>query len=366
MMKKSFVVLTLIAYTTQVHAKSDKVIDCRLISPKTTQCNHYSTKLIMTKSISKYDSSPKLIKAKTLPIPPKSSMTIVSVEDMIERHIEVLDPIRFSSKMIESDGISAIDDNITVVVIDTNVTEENLTIVNKELEKEKALAKLPKKEELKVVSKEELKRQKAKKYPKYTVTKGDTLLSIAKRYKLKIKEILEWNRFKNKSRIRLGQKIILPLSRYTYKNLTTKYRKKKLADAKKKLERKRKRQLEAKLYPSKIKQMKYRVDSGKYKRKMRVQATAYTSHRKQTDRTPFLAAWNNRLRPGVKSIAVSRDLIRKYGIGNGKRVRISGLPGTYVVKDKMNKRFRKRIDIYMGLNRRKALRWGRRSVTIYW
>jgi LysM repeat protein len=321
----------------------------------------------MTKSISNYDSSPQLIKAKTLPIPPKSSITIISVEDMIEKHLEVLEPTRFSTKMIESESISAIDDNLTIVIVDDNITEENLT---KDLEIEKSLdkmtKKLPTKEELEVIAKEQLKREQAKKYPKYSVSKGDTLHSIAKRYKLKIKDILEWNSLKNKSKIRLGQKITLPLSRYTYKILTTMYRKKKLAEEKRKLELKKKMRLESKLYPSRNKQMQYKVDSATYSRQLRVQATAYTSHRRQTDRTPFLAAWNNRLRPGVKSIAVSRDLIRKYGIGNGKRVRISGLPGTYIVKDKMNKRFRKRIDIYMGLNRRKALRWGRRNVTIFW
>jgi 3D (Asp-Asp-Asp) domain-containing protein len=79
-----------------------------------------------------------------------------------------------------------------------------------------------------------------------------------------------------------------------------------------------------------------------------------------------LAAWNNRIRPGMKIIAVSRDLIKKYGLGNGKKVRIQGLPGSYTVRDKMNKRYTKRIDIYMGTNRRKALRWGRRRTVIYW
>ena len=102
------------------------------------------------------------------------------------------------------------------------------------------------------------------------------------------------------------------------------------------------------------------------KRKLRVTATAYTSHANQTDSTPFLAAWNNRIRPGMKLIAVSRDMLTRYGMRNGTKVRISGLPGFYRVRDKMNKRYRKRIDVYMGLNLRKALRWGRRSVVIYW
>lgn len=97
----------------------------------------------------------------------------------------------------------------------------------------------------------------------------------------------------------------------------------------------------------------------------RVTATAYTSHTSQTDNTPFLAAWNNKLSPRRKSIAVSRDLLKK-GLGNGVRVRISGLRGIYTVRDKMNKRWKNKIDIYMGTNRKKALRWGRRKVTIRW
>jgi len=110
----------------------------------------------------------------------------------------------------------------------------------------------------------------------------------------------------------------------------------------------------------------YLKQRGRGKHKLRVTATAYSSHRAQTDSTPFLAAWNNRLRPGMKIIAVSRDLLSRYGLRNGTRVKISGLRGYYTVRDKMNKRFRRRIDIYMGLNRRRALRWGRRSVFIYW
>lgn len=101
-------------------------------------------------------------------------------------------------------------------------------------------------------------------------------------------------------------------------------------------------------------------------RSLRVQATAYTSHIGQTDSTPFLAAWNNRLRPGMKAIAVSRDLLKKYGLKNKSKVRISGLPGEYTVLDKMNKRWKEKIDIYMGLDRKKALQWGRKNVTISW
>jgi len=107
-------------------------------------------------------------------------------------------------------------------------------------------------------------------------------------------------------------------------------------------------------------------DNKKKKRKLYLTATAYTSHKDQTDSTPFLAAWNNKIRPGMKIVAVSHDLIKEYGLDNGVKVKIKGLKGDYVVKDKMNKRFKKRIDIYMGLNKKRALEWGKRKVVLYY
>ncbi|MGB0845345.1 MAG: 3D domain-containing protein [Thiolinea sp.] len=100
--------------------------------------------------------------------------------------------------------------------------------------------------------------------------------------------------------------------------------------------------------------------------RLRVTATAYNSLPAQTDSTPNIAAWGDRLRPGMKVIAVSRDLLKKYGLKHKDKVKISGLDGEYQVLDKMNKRWRKKIDIYMGKDRRKALRWGRKNVTIRW
>ena len=98
---------------------------------------------------------------------------------------------------------------------------------------------------------------------------------------------------------------------------------------------------------------------------LRVTSSAYTSCIRETDSTPYLAAWNNRLKPGIKSIAVSRDLL-KMGLGNGSYVTIDGLKGKYKVLDKMNKRWKKKIDIYMGCDLKKARRWGKRKVTIRW
>jgi len=103
-----------------------------------------------------------------------------------------------------------------------------------------------------------------------------------------------------------------------------------------------------------------------YTKRLRVTATAYTSHVGQTDSTPNIAAWGDRLHPGMKSIAVSRDLLKKYGLKHKQKVHIKGLEGEYVVLDKMNKRWRKKIDIYMGRNKHKAFQWGRRKVEILW
>jgi LysM repeat protein len=174
------------------------------------------------------------------------------------------------------------------------------------------------------------------KFGYYRVKKGDTLIGIARRFSVKTREIMELNGLKRRNHLRIGQKLMLPLEP---------------------------KRIEAVL--KKEQRFKYASDK-RFKRKIRVIATAYTSHRGQTDRTPFLAAWNNRIRPGMKIIAVSPDLIRKYGITNGTKVKISGLPGVYTVRDKMNRRLKNHIDIYMGTNRRKALRWGRRRVILYW
>ena len=98
-------------------------------------------------------------------------------------------------------------------------------------------------------------------------------------------------------------------------------------------------------------------------KKLNVTATAYNSVRAQTDSNPSIAAWGDRLKPGMKAIAVSRDLL-KMGLKRGSKVKISGLPGEYVVLDKMHHRWNRKIDIYMGKDVRAAKKWGKRRVTI--
>ncbi len=98
---------------------------------------------------------------------------------------------------------------------------------------------------------------------------------------------------------------------------------------------------------------------------LKVTATAYNSLPGQTQGNPSVTAWGDKLVPGMKAIAVSRDLISK-GLGHGTKVKIDGMPGTYRVMDKLHKRWKRRIDIYMGKDVKAAKAWGKREVTIRW
>ncbi len=97
-----------------------------------------------------------------------------------------------------------------------------------------------------------------------------------------------------------------------------------------------------------------------------VTASAYNSLPAQTDATPFEAAWGDELKPGMKIIAVSGDLI-ELGLDRGTKVRIDAFPSnTWTVLDRMPSRHRNQIDIYMGLDLKAAREWGIKEVTIHW
>jgi 3D (Asp-Asp-Asp) domain-containing protein len=98
---------------------------------------------------------------------------------------------------------------------------------------------------------------------------------------------------------------------------------------------------------------------------LEVMATAYNSVPEQTDDTPDEGAWGDRLHPEIKSIAVSKDLL-DMGLTKNSVVEIEGLPGKYLVLDKMNSRWEKKIDIFMGKNVEQAIQWGIKRVTIKW
>lgn len=94
-----------------------------------------------------------------------------------------------------------------------------------------------------------------------------------------------------------------------------------------------------------------------------VSASAYNSLKVQGEGNPKITAWGDTLRPGVQSIAVSRDLI-KQGLTYKTPVKIEGFDGIFIVNDKMHSRWKNKIDIYMGIDKEKAMNWGRRKVEI--
>lgn len=106
-------------------------------------------------------------------------------------------------------------------------------------------------------------------------------------------------------------------------------------------------------------------DSPKFEwRAIEVTASAYNSVPWQTtEENSNIAAWGDTLKPGMKSIAVSRDLL-KMGLTHNTMVKIGTWPDTFYVKDKMHRRWKKRIDIYMGLDVKKAREWGRKKIDI--
>ncbi len=98
-------------------------------------------------------------------------------------------------------------------------------------------------------------------------------------------------------------------------------------------------------------------------RTKKVTATAFNSLAYQTNSNPSITAFGDSLKPGMQCIAVSRNLLNE-GFEHNTMVKIEGMKGTYLVKDKMNRRFKDKIDIYMGEDVEAAREWGKRKVTI--
>jgi LysM repeat protein len=366
-------------------AVAKPMVDCRVAIGDITECNPYGAKLLKAKEIAYDIDHKKLIRVKILPVPQeKDSLRVVPVKEMLDKYNNVGDPKRFrgsdfltlhekfakksASQKLEKVEVCTVEPAIKRDILKKIIPKQPLILKGEYVVVQgDALSKLAKKFGFKtkelakmngLSSKASLIIGQKLRLPfeqkvvdamvsgEYKVEECDTLLSIAKMFDLDPKAIVEFNGIKDSTMIQTGNMIKLPLPYLIAK--------KKKAEARKK------------------KEVALR-QSGKVdllqqfgKNKLRVTATAYTSHISQTDKTPFLAAWNNRLYPGIKAIAVSRDLLSKYGLRNGTKVRIAGLPGFYRVRDKMNKRYKKRIDVYMGVDRNRALRWGRRSVVIYW
>ncbi len=374
MFKKYLLSLLLVSFGTAV---AKPMIDCRVVTGDIVECNPYGKRFHIAQEITYDNDKKELIIVKTLPTPKKHSMKIISVEDMIEKYIHFEESVRFKGTEETPLKVTVVEEPVETVLI-----EEKKVLIEQKIEEIKRAKTSPIVHgTYKVVAGDALSRiankfglttkeiarfnglkqsttlrigQKLKlpfdqkmvdafNSAQYTVEEGDTLISIAKKFNVSAREIVDFNGIRDATTIRKGKVLKLPLS-----YVLARIEKSKSTTAKEK--------------PG----TKLDMIGSLGTHKLRVTATAYTSHANQTDDTPFLAAWNNRLVPGEKSIAVSRDLLSRFGMRNRTKVRISGLRGYYEVRDKMNKRYKKRIDIYMGLNLKKALKWGKRSVVIYW
>ncbi|MFL0352651.1 3D domain-containing protein [Xanthomarina sp. GH4-25] len=96
---------------------------------------------------------------------------------------------------------------------------------------------------------------------------------------------------------------------------------------------------------------------------LKVTATAYNSLSYQTNDNPHITAFGDSLYPGLKYIAVSRDLLG-LGLTHNTPVKIEGFKEIYLVKDKMHSRWKNKIDIYMGVDVQAAKDWGRKKINI--
>jgi len=387
-MNKKYLAYTLLPFLI-VSSYAKEEVECRVVTGVLSKCNPYSYNFLVAKEVEYKKNKKKLIKVRTLPVPKRDTSNIVSVIDMIEKYVKIEKPVRYEGsqkrELKSLDIESEEDDNRYSLSEEMDIRRESTLkkLLQMQIDSYKNISKIESK-------------------GSYTIIKGDTLSTIAEIFSMKTVDLMKINKLKKSSTIRIGDKLVIPMdqkkidviskSEYIVQlgdnigsiakdyNLSSsdirKYNKldkdstiyigKKLImpfshtidKLNKGKNRRVSKRLKRKKHPKMLK--------GFANKKLRVTATAYSSHSSQTDGTPFLAAWNNRLRPGMKIIAVSRDLLTKYGLKNGSKVKIGGLRGYYTVRDKMNKRYKKRIDIYMGMNRRKALRWGKRSVMLYY
>jgi len=389
MFKNHFIFSLLLSICIETTA-AKSIVDCRVMTGDTTECNPYGAKFLKAQEAI-YDLDRKeLVRVKNLPSPEKKSfMRVISVEDMLEKYLKIEDSLRFKGSKKAPFAVTVVEEPVSKQEFEEKIEEIQICKVVPGIEKEILEQTGTEKPQIN--------------YGKYIIIRGDALSKIAKKFELKTKEVAKFNGLKSNATICIGQKLKLPFEQKMIDALASAEYKVEDGDtlisignkfnldpkalvkfndirsnayirtgniiklplpyvlAKKKKAEEKKRKLAAQKKSGKVSLLR---EFGRHK--LRVTATAYSSHKGQTDRTPFLAAWNNRLSPGMKIIAVSRDLLSRYGMRNGTKVRIGGLPGYYRVRDKMNKRYKKRIDIYMGVNRRKALRWGRRSVVVYW
>jgi len=98
---------------------------------------------------------------------------------------------------------------------------------------------------------------------------------------------------------------------------------------------------------------------------MEVKASAYNSLSSQTrvGTDGKITAWGDTLNPDIPSVAISRDLIDS-GMVHGTMIYIEGFNEPFKVNDKMNRRFKKKIDLHLGTDVQAARDFGNQKLNI--
>lgn len=92
---------------------------------------------------------------------------------------------------------------------------------------------------------------------------------------------------------------------------------------------------------------KYNLTNTEYVKRVlnNIQITSYNNHANQTDDTPNITATNRPVRENM--VAASFDLLNKGLVHYGDLVYIDCMKQWYVVEDTMNRRFERRLDIFL-------------------
>lgn len=98
------------------------------------------------------------------------------------------------------------------------------------------------------------------------------------------------------------------------------------------------------------------IENSKILSEMAVAASAYSSTPDQTDSSPFITAWNTRVRDGI---------VAANFLPFGTKIKIPEIYGDkiFVVEDRMNRRYWHKIDVWFP-DRQSALEFGSKVVKI--
>ena len=221
-----------------------EALDCRIVTTGISSCNPYSTKLLFSKEVEYKKDNKKLIVSKVLPVPEKKHVKVVSVIDMIEKYVKIEKPIRYEAsdhrelevlhiesakdsnrysiaaeleqrrrKFIEKlaaeqkeayakqlkDAVVCIETNATLTVDDEN---QSVAQVVDEVNQSVATIEVPEE----VIEKIE---------GSYIVQKGDTLSSIAKKFRVPLTELKILNQMEKEKSVKVGEPIILAMKQET-------------------------------------------------------------------------------------------------------------------------------------------------------